>query len=144
VVVISGEEDSTIMQKVLSYGAMGFISKNSTAQVTLSALNLVLSGGVYVPPQMLRRQDILDDRDQEQTDRRSIYTNEYGLTRRQMQVLTCMASGLSNKEIAEEVNLAEGTVKIHVAAVYQNLHVSNRMEAVRVAEKLGLLKATHD
>ena len=78
------------------------------------------------------------------TDRRSLRTNEYGLTSRQMEVLRYMAAGMSNKEIAEAVHLAEGTVKIHVAAVYQTLRVGNRMEAVRAAEKLGLLGVSHD
>ncbi len=55
-----------------------------------------------------------------------------------------IAAGLSNKEIAEAIHLAEGTVKIHVAAVYQTLRVSNRMEAVRVAEKLGLVGGVHN
>jgi len=72
-----------------------------------------------------------------------LHTNEYGLTQRQMQVLTHLAAGLSNKEIAEAIHLAEGTIKIHVAAVYQTLRVNNRMEAVRMAEKLGLVGTPH-
>jgi two-component system nitrate/nitrite response regulator NarL len=56
-------------------------------------------------------------------------------------VLGHLAEGLSNKQIAKAVNLAEGTVKIHVAAVYQVLRVNSRMEAVRVAEQLGLVGA---
>lgn len=139
VVVVSGEEGRSYMEKVMGYGAMGFVCKSSTAPVMLSALNLVLSGGVYIPPQMLRGHDTLAEKPPELVDRRSINTNEYGLTQRQMQVLAHLAAGLSNKEIAEAIHLAEGTVKIHVAAVYQTLRVNNRMEAVRMAEKLGLV-----
>jgi DNA-binding NarL/FixJ family response regulator len=51
VVVVSGEEGRGIMERVMNSGAMGFVSKNSAAQVMLSALNTVLAGGVYVPPQ---------------------------------------------------------------------------------------------
>lgn len=146
VVVVSGEEGRSYMEKVMNYGAMGFISKSSTAAVMLGALNLVLSGGVYVPPQMLRQHGALpdeeDDDEQHVADRRSLNTNDYGLTQRQMQVLAYLAQGLSNKQIAESINLAEGTVKIHVAAVYQALRVNNRMEAVRMAEKLGLIGGT--
>src|SRR3989338_3919481 len=143
IVVVSGEEGRGYMEKVMNYGAMGFVCKSSTAAVMLSALNLVLSGGVYVPPEMLRQHSVIIE-EPEITDRRSLRTNEYGLTSRQMEVLRYMAAGMSNKEIAEAVHLAEGTVKIHVAAVYQTLRVSNRMEAVRAAEKLGLLgTSTH-
>lgn len=143
VVVVSGEEGRGYMEKVMNYGAMGFISKSSTAAVMLSALNLVLSGGVYIPPQLLRQYGEMAGKEADVADRRSLYTNEYGLTQRQMEVLTHLAAGLSNKEIAEAIHLAEGTVKIHVAAVYQTLRVGNRMEAVRMAEKLGLVGAPH-
>jgi DNA-binding NarL/FixJ family response regulator len=143
VVVISGEEGRGYMEKVMNYGAMGFISKGSNAAVMLSALNLVLSGGVYIPPQLLRQPGEMAGKDPGVADRRSLHTNEYGLTQRQMEVLTHLAAGLSNKEIAEAINLAEGTVKIHVAAVYQTLRVGNRMEAVRMAEKLGLIGTPH-
>lgn len=162
IVVVSGEEGRGYMEKAMNYGAMGFISKSSSASVMLGALNLVLSGGIYIPPEMLLQHNaiteapIIDkdpemvdrrrrstDKDQEVIDRRSLRTNEYGLTQRQMEVLQHLAAGLSNKEIADVIHLAEGTVKIHVAAVYQTLRVGNRMEAVRMAEKLGLLDTHH-
>lgn len=143
VVVVSGEEGRGFMEKVMNYGAMGFVCKSSNAAVMLSALNLVLSGGVYIPPQLLRQYGEIVSKEPDVADRRSLNTNEYGLTQRQMQVLTHLAAGLSNKEIAEAIHLAEGTVKIHVAAVYQTLRVGNRMEAVRMAEKLGLIGAPH-
>ena len=141
VVVVSGEDSRDKMEKVMSYGAMGFVCKSATAPVMLSALNLVLAGGVYVPPQMLEQQGALESSPPERMDKRSLNTNEYGLTPRQMQVLGHLAEGLSNKQIARAVDLAEGTVKIHVAAVYQVLRVNSRMEAVRVAEQLGLIGA---
>ncbi len=142
IVVVSGEESRGYMEKVMNYGAMGFVCKSSTAAVMQSALNLVLSGGVYVPPEMLRHHSVITE-EPETVDRRSMRTNEYGLTGRQMEVLRHLAAGMSNKEIAEAVHLAEGTVKIHVAAVYQTLRVGNRLEAVRAAEKLGLLGSPH-
>lgn len=141
VVVISGEDDRHTMEKVMSYGAMGFICKSSTAPVMLSALNLVLAGGVYVPPQLLQQQQSAEHVTGERMDKRSLNTNAFGLTARQMQVLGFLAEGMSNKEIARQINLAEGTVKIHVAAVYQILRVNSRVEAVRVAEQLGLIGA---
>lgn len=148
VVVVSGEEGCGYMEKVMNYGAMGFISKSSTAAVMLGALNLVMSGGIYIPAEMLRQHsaisdNLIADNEQESADRRRLNTNEYGLTQRQMEVLRHIAAGLSNRQIAEKVHLAEGTVKIHVAAVYQTLRVGNRMEAVRVAEKLGLFDIPH-
>ena len=143
VVVVSGEEGRGIMEKVMSSGAMGFVCKSSSAPVMLSALNLVLSGGVYVPPQILQQSSVAFENESDRKDGRSLNTNEYGLTTRQMEVLRHLSAVLSNKQIAEAIHLAEGTVKIHVAAVYQILRVNSRMEAVRVAEQLGLVGASH-
>jgi len=103
----------------------------------------VLSGGVYVPPQILQQSSVAFENESDRKDGRSLNTNEYGLTTRQMEVLRHLSAVLSNKQIAEAIHLAEGTVKIHVAAVYQILRVNSRMEAVRVAEQLGLVGASH-
>jgi len=57
--------------------------------------------------------------------------------------LRYLCAGMSNKEIAATMGLAEGTVKIHVAAVYQSLNVNSRLGAVIVAEQLGLAGVSH-
>lgn len=151
VVVVSGDDSPASMEKVMTGGAMGFISKSASAPVMLGALNLVLSGGVYIPPQMLLQHGVrinsgvaVEDAAEAPVDRRRMNTNEYGLTPRQMEILKLLAEGMSNKQIASTTSLAEGTVKIHVAAVFQILRVNSRMEAVRIAEQLGLIRgATH-
>lgn len=143
VMVVSGEESRSIMERVMAAGALGFVCKNSNSAVMLSALNLVLSGGVYIPPQLLRPSEETSRQEVARLDRRSTRTNEFGLTARQLEVLQCIADGMSNKEIAERLNLAEGTVKIHVASTYQTLRVNNRMEAVRLAEQLGMISASN-
>lgn len=139
VVVVSSEDECGNMEKVMNYGASGFICKSSSVQTMLGALKLVLSGGVYVPPEMLRSQPV----EAGPVDRRTSKTNGYGLTLRQMEVLQYLCAGKSNKEIAASIHLAEGTVKIHVAAVYQALNVGSRLEAVRAAEQLGLVGVAH-
>jgi len=102
-------------------------------------LKLVLSGGVYVPPEILRNQMAAAG----PVDKRSSPASGFGLTPRQMEVLQLLCAGRSNKEIASAFHLAEGTVKIHVAAVYLALNVKSRLEAVRVAEQLGLVGVEH-
>ncbi|MFA6970312.1 MAG: response regulator transcription factor [Gallionella sp.] len=139
VVVVSGEEACSNMEKAMNYGASGFVCKSSSAQTMLDALKLVLSGGVYLPPEILHHYSP----EAAHVDRRSLHTNDYGLTQRQMEVLQHLCAGMSNKEIASHIHLAEGTVKIHVAAVYQTLKVGSRLEAVRVAEQLGLVGVPH-
>jgi DNA-binding NarL/FixJ family response regulator len=137
-VVVSGSEQRDDMERVMEYGAMGFISKMTSSKVMLAALRMVLDGGIYLPPQLLQ-QSVDHMEEQTASDKRSRRSNEFGLTARQIDVLQHLSQGLSNKETALKMGLAEGTVKIHVAAIFQALHVSNRMDAVRAAQRLGML-----
>ncbi len=136
-VVVSGSDHREDIEKVMEYGAMGFISKLSSSKIMLSALRMVMDGGVYLPPQLL--QQAIAGIDQGGADKRTLRSNKNWLTTRQMQTLQLLAEGLSNKEISERLNLAEGTVKIHTAAVYQALRVNSRLEAVSAARRLGFL-----
>jgi DNA-binding NarL/FixJ family response regulator len=134
VVVVSGTDQRDDIERVMNSGAMGFISKMSSGQDMIHALRLVLDGGVYLPPQLLQLA-----LGQVREDKRSWRTNEYGLTVRQMEVLKQIAAGLSNKDIGLSIGMAEGTVKIHVAAIFQALRVNKRMDAVQAAKRIGLL-----
>jgi DNA-binding NarL/FixJ family response regulator len=138
-VVVSGSEQRDDIEDVMNLGAMGFISKMSASKVMLSALQMVLDGGVYVPPQLLQHAVAKLDAGQALSDKRSQRANKYGLTPRQSEVLQLMGAGLSNKDISRQLDLAEGTVKIHIAAIYQALHVGTRLDAVNAARRLGFI-----
>ena len=138
IVVVSGTDRSGDIESAMNSGAMGFISKVSASKDMVQALRVVLGGGIYLPPQLLlqavaRAEDV-------RRDGRSWRVNRFGLTARQMEVLQHLAHGMSNKGIALATGLAEGTVKVHVAAIYQALKVSNRNEATRAALNLGLVE----
>jgi len=141
VVVVSGEEGRDIVEAVINFGAMGFVCKSSSSETMLGALQLVLSGGIYIPQQVLATSIPLSVTATSAVykEKRSRHLNQFGLTQRQMLVLQHLALGMSNKEISDAINLAEGTVKVHVAALYQALHVNSRMEAVQLAKQLGLI-----
>jgi DNA-binding NarL/FixJ family response regulator len=144
-VVLSASDARHVVQKVLDEGALGFIPKSSSAQVMISALRLVLSGGVYLPPLLLEQSDVR----MVERSAASIPPVMYGsapdvlpvLTERQLEALTLLAEGKPNKLIARALNVTEGTVKIHLAAVFRALKVSNRTEAVIEARKFGLLRS---
>ena len=138
-VVVSGTDQRDDIEKVMNGGAMGFISKMSSGQDMIHALRLVMEGGIYLPPQLL--QHALG---QVREDKRSWRTNEFGLTVRQMEVLKQLALGLTNKDIGHAIGLAEGTVKIHVAAIFQTLKVNKRIDAVQAAQRMGLLTVNPD
>lgn len=128
IVVMSASEDLDEVRRTLEAGAMGFIPKSETASVIVSALKLVLSGGVYVPPMLMLKSAGAGARN-----------SEAGLTPRQREVLQCLVLGKSNKEIGREMSLSEATVKAHLASIFRSLNVKNRAEAARVVEQRGLL-----
>lgn len=137
IVVVSGTDYRSDIEHAMNSGATGFVSKTSGSKDMLHALRVVLGGGVYLPPQLL--QHALSGIAEVRRDGRSWRINKFGLTYRQMQVLQHIAKGLTNKDIAQAIGLAEGTVKIHVAAIFQALRVSNRIEAAHAAQSLGLV-----
>lgn len=136
VVVVSGDDDVAQIDEIMSSGAMGFICKSDTASVMLSALNLVLAGGVYVPPTLMSRR-----RELQIIRAIQLSAGKTGglLTPRQLEVLLLLQQGLTNKQIADEMSLTEGTVKVHVAAIFSALKVNSRMTAVHAAIRLGLI-----
>lgn len=136
-VVVSGEEDCRVINEAVSYGAGGFVHKSSSVTTLLNTLSRALSGNIYVRPQLLRQFGMAWNKNN-CNGIRGPNANEYGLTARQMNVLGYLAAGLSNKKIAQAINISEGTVKAHIAAIYQALRINNRIEAMRMAKRLGL------
>lgn len=139
VVVLSAHEDRDSVVKALDLGALGFIPKSAQRQVMLSALGLVFSGGIYIPPQILVQtpaSPLAPTRRQPNLKEPSAPT-DLGLTGRQLDVLALMARGKSNKAICRVLDLAEPTVKKHVTAILRVLNVTNRTEAVIAVSELG-------
>jgi DNA-binding NarL/FixJ family response regulator len=136
IVILSAQEDATTMRAALDRGAMGFIPKSANNAVMLSALRLVLSGGRYVPPELLNAVPGSALPDVNSSAPKS--PAELGLTARQLDVLALMAQGKSNKQICRDLGLAEATVKIHVTAILRTLKVASRAQAIVAVNRLGL------
>ena len=130
-VVLSANEEHDDIRAVLDAGAMGFIPKSSSTQVMLGALRLVLSGGPYIPPMLLQRaQYAIDPPSNRGARPAATVGGAEDMTPRQFEVLEVLAEGLSNKLIGRKLNLSEGTVKVHLAAIFRALDAKNRTEAV--------------
>jgi len=140
IVVISSEDDPTLIRQVIDLGASGFVPKSSTHRILISALQLILAGGVYLPMHVLSRSASLVP---ELTAVESTDSDlpVHGMTERQYEVLLKAVRGQSNKTIARSLLLSEGTVKAHLSAAFRILGVSNRTEAVYAAAQLGIGKA---
>lgn len=126
VVVLSALDDGDTVMKVMRQGAAGFVSKASPTETLLGALREVLAGEVWLPPEY---------RESSSRRRRSKTVAErFGLTKSQARVLELLAEGKTNREIGELLDITEGTVKIHVSAIFKALGVTNRSQALLVAQ----------
>lgn len=143
IIILSAVFDKEVVQKTIDIGAAGYIPKTSSNAVILSAVNLVLSGGVYIPAEllkgtssnefeMLKQLEVLPV---EKSDKEKVRI----LSPRQIDVIRLISRGQSNKQIAYELGLTEGTVKLHVTAILKLLNVYNRTGAVVEATRLGLI-----
>jgi len=134
VVIVSASEAQADVRAALDAGASGYIPKSSSVKIMLSALNLIFSGGIYVPPSaILGDGPGVSGHATAASGAGGSVTGTAGtptLTQRQRDVLRCLREGKSNKQIAYELGLSEGTVKIHVTAVMRSLGVRNRTQAV--------------
>lgn len=128
VVVISGSDDTSDALAALSAGAMGYVPERSDLGTLVQALHLVLAGGTYVPP--LKR---LADEPAPASAAPGQAWADLPLTPRQKGVLDLLSRGLSNKEIARELNIGVDTVKDHVAGVLKALGANSRTQAVLIA-----------
>jgi DNA-binding NarL/FixJ family response regulator len=140
IVVLSALQDRHNVIRALDLGALGFIPKTTPREVMLSALQLVFSGGIYIPAEILGREEtsLLQSPPLKQAnDLARVQPTDLGLTARQIEVLALMAQGRTNKAISRTLDLAEPTVKNHITAILKALKASNRTEAVIAVGKLG-------
>jgi DNA-binding NarL/FixJ family response regulator len=126
VVILSAQDDADTVMKAIRQGAAGFVSKASPTEVLLGALREVLTGEVWLP---------LEYRELSVKRRRAKNVAErFALTKSQVRVLELLAEGKSNRDIAELLEVTEGTVKIHVSAIFKAMKVSNRSQALLLAQ----------
>jgi DNA-binding NarL/FixJ family response regulator len=138
-------DDDDIVLEALSLGAVGYLLKDIHPGFLLNAIRSVHRGGVLIAPQVAKKiVERVNLSREERGERRSPDTAEArrsildGLSQREREVLGEIARGLSNKEIAERMCIAEQTVKNHVSVVYSKLGVHDRVQALRLAFEAGL------
>jgi len=124
VVVVSALDDPDTIGRAMRHGAVGFVPKSSSGDELLEALRKVLAGVVSLPPQMRAAH----------RSGRSL-AERYGVTPAQMRVLALLGQGKTNREIANRLNLSEGTVRIHLSAIFKALKVTNRGQAMLVVNR---------
>lgn len=141
-IVVSGVDTGPHVRAILRTGAAGYIPKSAMTQVMLQAIRLVLAGGQYVPPELMHALDADADAAADRPASALAATSPADsgrlklLSPRQKEVFALLAKGLSNKLIARQLEISEGTVKSHVATIFDVLNVHNRVSAVAEARTL--------
>ncbi len=131
VAIVSAEEDTRVVNELLALGVCGFVPKSDPSGVIVSAVRLMLDGGIYFPPRLLRTgisAPAVEGTGMSAADR-------LGLTPRQFDVVRLLARGEPNKVIARHLGVTEGTVKVHLLAIFRALGVRNRTAAVLAAQR---------
>ena len=129
VIVVSANDDPAAIRRCMEFGASGFIPKTVGVEAMRAAISRVLGGGVWTPPDV----DLTAGSDAETAE---LMARMATLTPQQVRVLMMLSEGLLNKQIAFQLSVSEATVKAHVSAILQKLHVESRTQAVIAAAKI--------
>jgi DNA-binding NarL/FixJ family response regulator len=129
VVVVSGNQDLTVVRRCMEFGASGFIPKTLPVEMIREAIGKVLEGAVWYPSDV-------DPAFGADSETRQLVSRLASLTPQQIRVLMMLSEGLLNKQIAYALGVSEATVKAHVSAILQKLGVDSRTQAVIIASKI--------
>jgi DNA-binding NarL/FixJ family response regulator len=130
IMVVSAHDDPVTIRRALELGASGFISKSASMEVIRQAVRQVLDGKIVAPEGI----ELGEEGDPEISD---LIARLQSLTPQQTRVLSMLAEGLLNKQIAFELHVSEATVKAHVSAILQKLGVDSRTQAVIRLSRIG-------
>ncbi|QFU23795.1 response regulator transcription factor [Shewanella eurypsychrophilus] len=133
VIMLTTFDDNELLMASITHGANGFLLKDVSLDKLISAITKVANGGYLIEPDVL--QQVTSNHQQLNIDSLS----SIAVTSRESEILTLMAGGFSNKEIADSIFLAQGTVKNHVSNILLKLESRDRTQAVLKALQLGLI-----
>jgi DNA-binding NarL/FixJ family response regulator len=130
VVVVSANEEPALIRRAIEFGASGYIPKSLPIAAIGAALRAVLAGDIWVPDTLAELRPGEDDS--------QLSARIADLTPQQLRVLTLLAEGKHNKQIAFEMDITEATVKFHLSQIFRKLAVQSRTQAVIAAQSLRL------
>ncbi len=142
VVALTMHESDEHFFRVLQAGASGYVLKRAATSELLTAVRAVAQGGVFLYPSVAKRL-VSDYLSRAQAGAQGETNDPYlGLTPREREILTFIAEGLSNREIAERLVLSPNTVQVHYTHIMEKLNLHKRAELIRYAIGHGLIDMT--
>ncbi|WP_249978300.1 response regulator [Vreelandella olivaria] len=138
VAIVSAHQERQLVLDAIAMGAVGYIPKSTPREQLLVALTQILQGQLYLPADIMRRPSAQSEPHVDKLPPETSRGRLASLTDKQLDVLDCMAQGMSNKHIARELSIAETTVKTHVSAILRKLEATSRVHAIVIANKQDL------
>ncbi len=143
VIILTTFDDDEYVFEGLKAGARGYMLKDASAEAIVAAIRAVADGEVLIQPSIARKVvaefSRLASASPPPSPAVTPAADRYGLTERELAVLGLLGAGRSNREIAEQLVITEGTVKNHVSSLLGKLAVRDRTQAVLKARELGLV-----
>ncbi|MEO9080007.1 MAG: response regulator transcription factor [Rhodanobacter sp.] len=130
IIVVSGHEEAKVARRALAHGASAYIPKSTSTENIVVAIGSVLDGDVWLPHAMPDLPGEL------QPGEAAAAAQIASLTPQQFRVMTMIAEGLLNKQIAYDLNVSEATVKAHMTVIMRKLRVNNRTQVALIASQL--------
>ncbi len=134
VIMLTMHDNPTYLRDAVRAGAAGYLLKDVSKDELIDAIRQVATGGAFIESQMLK--GMLS----EMKPSGQAAPAAKNLTKRESEILSLVAEGMSNREIAEKLVLSPETVKSHVAAILEKLNVSDRTQAAIYAVRHGLVE----
>jgi DNA-binding NarL/FixJ family response regulator len=133
VVLLTAAANESDVLEAVRLGVDGVVLKDMASQALLQCVRQVNAGGQWIEPRFLHR--ALDKALRRETGERELRAV---LTPRELDIVRMVVRGLRNKEVAKQLYISEGTVKIHLHNIYDKLQVSSRLELLRYVQDKGL------
>ena len=131
-IVVSGHEEAQVARRALAHGALAYIPKSSSGEEIVAAVRAVLDGDTWLPSRLLSAAGELE------SGEAAAAAQLAALTPQQFRVMTMIAEGLLNKQIAYDLGVSEATVKAHMTAIMRKLGVNNRTQVALIASQLAI------
>ncbi|RKG55289.1 DNA-binding response regulator [Acinetobacter cumulans] len=138
IMVLSSWNTFEVIYKALRVGASGYVLKEKDDFELMFSIRTMLKGGAIIDPVIAKKilnhltQSLVPELEHDEH-------HEINLSAREKEILDCVATGLSNREIGVELNISKYTVDVHVRNIYQKLAVNSRTKAIHAAKQIGLI-----
>ncbi len=137
VIALTTFSDDESVFDAIRAGAVGYLLKDSSKEDLFHAISLAAENKYFLPPEITAR--VVKEFTRISKPKQVVEALQVNLTAREMEILKLIAEGISNKEIADRLVIAEGTVKNHISKILEKMDVSDRLQALLKAKSLGII-----